>query len=272
MSIVEKMFTSGGFQRLVNRKRISARAGRLASRELSPWLLRRMIKWFIRAEGVNMEEYEQEIEDFKTFNEFFTRRLKEGARSFEAGIASPVDGYISEIEKIQEGQLLQVKGRYYSLNDLVDDHFSFMKGSFATIYLSPADYHRIHAPFEMQIDEVSYIPGDLYSVNDASVHKIDRLFCRNERVVLKGRSDYGAFYFVLVGAIVVGKIKLVFMPFIDEGETAVNVKLRKGEELGMFELGSTIIMALDNELLTQSEWKKGNKIRMGQSLYNEKAD
>lgn len=266
MSIIERIFTSGGFQRFVNRRAISSFAGRISSKEMASWRLKMMIKGFIRLEGVNMDEYEMKIEDYKTFNGFFTRKLKEGMRVFEEGIASPVDGYISEIEKIKDGQILQVKGQYYSLNELVGDHFSFMEGSFATIYLSPADYHRIHAPFDMNITEVSYLPGDLYSVNEASVKRTKGLFCKNERVILKGDCEYGKFYFVLVGAIVVGKIKLAFMQDIEEGETEVKHKLVKGEELGLFELGSTIIMALDNEILSESAFSNSQKIQMGNRL------
>jgi phosphatidylserine decarboxylase len=266
MTLLERLFTSGGFQRLINRKGLSAFLGRFASKELPKWILQPVIKLFIRVEGVNMNEYHKDLDDYKTFNEFFTRKLIPGARVFEDGICSPVDGFVSEIGPIKDGQLLQVKGKYYSLNDLVGDYFAFMNGCFATIYLSPADYHRIHAPFDMQIEEVNYLPGDLYSVNDASVTKIDQLFCKNERVILRGNSSYGKFYFVLVGAIVVGKIKLSFLEDIKPGDTKVDVKLEKGEELGLFELGSTIIMALDTEALNECALKNGDKVRMGTRL------
>lgn len=270
MSLAVRIFTSGGFQRFVNRKRISTLAGRFASREWKPATMRRIIRWFISSQGVNMEEYEQNVEDFKTFNAFFTRTLKPGARAFGEGICSPVDGFVSEIGAIENGSMLQVKGSYYSINQLVGDHFAFTDGSFATIYLSPADYHRIHAPFDMHITEVNYIPGDLFSVNEASVSKIEKLFCRNERVVLKGTSEYGAFYFVLVGAIVVGKIKLSFMEQFTEGENDIELSLKKGEELGMFELGSTVILTLDNDVLLSSPLRGKDQVRMGIPLCSDK--
>ena len=222
------------------------------------------------------------LNDFPTFNHFFTRALKPEARPIcqkTATIACPVDGAVSQIGHIKGTQVFQAKGHDYSLHALLgDDKTSslFHDGHFATIYLSPKDYHRIHAPLQAQLKKMTYIPGKLFSVNTVTTEHVPGLFARNERVVSLFQTEAGPMAVVLVGAIFVSSIETVWAGTITppyskkirhwtyENET---ITLKKGDELGRFNMGSTVIllfprdkMAFDNTI------KAGTNVRMGQCI------
>ena len=195
---------------------ISRGAGKVAECEI-PRFKNALIEWFIKRYGVNMSEAErQNPEDFKHFNDFFTRALKADARSIDDAkdaIVSPVDGVISQLGAIKQGQIFQAKGQSFSLVELlggdIDRAQPFMGGDFATIYLSPKDYHRIHMPITGTLKEMVYIPGKLFSVNPVTAENVSRLFARNERVAAIFDTELGPMAMVLVGAMIVASIETV---------------------------------------------------------------
>ena len=258
------------------------------------WLTRRrmgtmknlFIAWFVRIFKVNMQDaLEPEYTCYPTFNSFFTRALREGARPVVSGkheIACPVDGRVSQSGQIKDGKLFQAKGHYYSLQTLLADSAYtryFEDGEFATLYLSPRDYHRIHMPISGKLREVIHVPGRLFSVNAATVKNVPGLFARNERVVAIFDTELGPMAMVLVGAIFVSSIETVWQGMITpptqndvqvwhypvpEGKEIV---LEKGAEMGRFNMGSTVIVLFaPNQMTWDSQISAGNAVRMGQLL------
>ena len=225
-------------------------------------LTQAFMRWFIKHYNVDMTEAALENpRDYPTFNEFFTRALKPDARPLYAGdgeLAHPVDGKVSQLGKINGQTILQAKGHSYSLTALLGgdsaDATRYENGQFATIYLAPRDYHRIHMPLDATLRKMTYVPGDLFSVNPLTAANVPGLFARNERVVCHFDSDCGPFTLSLIGATIVASIETVWAGTVtpptgtdvhsweypSDGYNAV--KLRKGEEMGRFKLGSTIIL------------------------------
>lgn len=242
--------------------------GRMSSGKMPANVLRRAIKAYIRAYRIDMSQFDIDLKQVKTFNQFFTRPLKPGMRRFEGKIASCSDGFISAFGPVVDNQLFQVKGSNYKLTDLLQEKNSFTSGSFATIYLSPADYHRVHMPFDGTITSIKHIPGKLYSVNKKTVSRISELYCRNERTVLSGTSEFGAFHIILVGAIVVGRIVLSFTTLKPEKgiPLPVNYTLKQGDELGWFELGSTVVLVIEGQQLSNLSYHPHQKIQLGNKL------
>jgi len=242
--------------------------GRLSSGKMPANVLRRAIKSYIRAYHIDMNQFDIDLKKVKTFNQFFTRPLKPGMRRFEGQIAAFSDGFISAFGPIIDQQLFQVKGSNYLLSELLQEENIFISGSFATIYLSPADYHRIHMPFDGTITSIKHIPGKLYSVNKKTVSRISKLYCRNERTVLSGTSAFGAFHLILVGAIVVGRIVLSFTDLKPVKGIAipVNHSLKQGDELGWFELGSTVVLVMESQHLAELAYHPHQKIQLGNKL------
>ncbi|HCK62694.1 MAG TPA: phosphatidylserine decarboxylase, partial [Gammaproteobacteria bacterium] len=194
------------------------------------------------------------------FNDFFTRSLKLNARPIaDSAIICPVDGAVSQVGAINNTQILQAKGRDYSVEQLLGNDprsAEFSDGFFTTIYLSPKDYHRIHMPYDGKLISMDYIPGDLFSVNQQTAQKVDNLFARNERVVCYFETEFGLCAFVLVGAIFVGSMQTVWHGQINPPYKKQvqhfdyqdqNITLKKGEEMGRFNMGSTIIMLSPNQ-------------------------
>ncbi|MCQ8879375.1 archaetidylserine decarboxylase [Pseudoalteromonas shioyasakiensis] len=241
---------------------LSRMVGKLAAARLgglTTWL----IKLFIKQYKIDMSEAQySEPSHYKTFNEFFTRPLKEGVRPLSAQsdiIAHPVDGAISQLGAIVDGQLIQAKGHDYSLQALLggseQDTAPFLGGEFATIYLAPKDYHRIHMPIDGTLSKMIYVPGDLFSVNPLTAQNVPNLFARNERVVAIFDTEIGPLAMVLVGATIVASIETVWAGTVTPpagkdvfswnypatGDNAITLK--KGEEMGRFKLGSTVILA-----------------------------
>jgi len=242
------------------------------------WIKNNFTRWFVKKYQVNLSEAEIEnIEDYTNFNDFFTRALKPNLRPIsESEIISPVDGVVSQAGIIKESQIFQAKGRQYSVSELLADKVlqEFENGSFATIYLSPKDYHRIHMPCDGDLRSMKYIPGNLFSVNQKTVNNIDRVFARNERLVCLFDTDFGEMVFVLVGAIFVGSMETswegqITPPYAKLVKTYDyknrQIKLYKGDELGRFNMGSTVILILPHgspKLNLEVE----QVLEMGQSL------
>lgn len=264
-------------QYLIPQQGLSALAGKIANcRQVG--FKNRLIQWFIKKYGVDMTE--ALVEDptaYGSFNEFFIRRLKPDCRSLAgAQIVSPVDGCISEIGGIAQGQLLQAKGRYYSVQDLLACESPvaerFVQGHFATLYLSPKDYHRVHMPIDGHLQSMTYIPGELFSVQPATVQTVPRLFARNERLVLHFQTALGPMALVMVGAVIVGAMGTRWtgdLPRSNKSQlfTYTDTLLQQGEELGYFKLGSTVILLFGNpELQWEQQAKAGKVIRFGEAL------
>lgn len=242
------------------------------------WIKNTCTRWFVNKYNVNLAEAELEnIEDYINFNDFFTRALKPNLRPIsESKLISPVDGVVSQAGKIQDSQILQAKGRQYSISELLADKASeeLENGSFATIYLSPKDYHRIHMPCDGTLVAMKYFPGDLFSVNQKTVRYVEKVFSRNERLVCLFKTEFGEMAFVLVGAIFVGSMQTSWHGQITPpyGKKIINfnykdkeVRLSKGDELGRFNMGSTVIMLLP-ERSTEINLIEGQELKMGQAI------
>jgi phosphatidylserine decarboxylase len=241
-----------------------------------------LIRWFVKRYQVNMTEAaEPNIGAYASFNDFFTRALKSGARpQAAADYVSPVDGAISQFGPIAGDQIFQAKGHHYSTTALVGGDAAlaaqFQDGAFATLYLSPRDYHRIHMPCDGSLRRMVYVPGDLFSVNPTTARGVPGLFARNERVVCVFESANGPFVLTLVGATIVGSMATVWhgqvnpprSPQICEWTyTEGQVSLKKGEEMGRFLLGSTVVMLFGKGTLAfNPQWAPAGSIRMGEAM------
>lgn len=276
-------------QYFLPKKLLSRGVGKLASAEMgkaTTFLIEKFIKYY----HVDMKDAEiQDITAFKTFNAFFTRALKKGTRpvvSAANALAQPVDGTVSELGEIYKDAVLQAKGHYYSLEALLGgdekDAKDFQSGSYATIYLAPKDYHRVHMPFAGKLEKMVFVPGDLFSVNPLTAQNVDNLFARNERVVCFFRNEkLGRFAVVLVGATIVASIETVFAgvvaPSVGREKTIYdyskdNITLAKGAELGRFLLGSTVVCVFEKGKTTFAKGlKNGVAVKMGSLLGEVKA-
>ncbi|AHE68335.1 archaetidylserine decarboxylase [Legionella oakridgensis] len=250
----------------------------------NPAIKNHLIRRFIRQYKVNMSEALEEIpEHYACFNDFFIRHLKPKCRPISTvDIISPVDGFISEIGKITTGKLLQAKGRYYSVQDLLactsEKSSQFNNGRFATLYLSPRDYHRVHMPIEATLKEMIYVPGKLFSVQPITSRVIPHLFARNERLVVFFDTAAGLMAMVLVGATIVGSIGTSWhgdmirgrqkTHFIYPKEGNDNIVLAKAAEMGYFKLGSTVVLLFADD--QRVEWLEnlhsGDQIHFGEAL------
>ncbi|HUX89211.1 MAG TPA: archaetidylserine decarboxylase [Gallionellaceae bacterium] len=242
----------------------------------------RLIKWFIGRYKVNMAEAANpDIRSYATFNDFFTRALRSDARPLaQADFICPVDGAISQFGRIENEQLFQAKGHSYSATALVGgDHTlaqQFKDGSFATLYLSPKDYHRIHMPCDGRLTRMIYVPGDLFSVNPVTARGVPGLFARNERVVCVFESEHGPFVLTLVGATIVGSMATVWHGVVNpprSREVRVwqydkqQLSLKKGDEMGRFLLGSTVVMLFPKNVLQfNPQWAPAQTVRMGEAM------
>lgn len=250
-----------------------ARAGRLTPR---------LIRWFVGRYGVNMQEAANpDIRSYPSFNEFFTRPLREGVRPLaHADYVCPVDGSISQFGAIERDQLFQAKGHHYSTAALLGGDAvlaaQFQDGSFATLYLSPKDYHRIHMPCDGRLIRMIYVPGALFSVNPATARSVPGLFARNERVVCVFAGAEGPFVVTLVGAAIVGSMATIWHGVVNPPRLGQvrewtydrqQVLLRKGDEMGRFLLGSTVVLLFpEHTLAFNGEWAPERSIRMGEPM------
>lgn len=268
------------FQRLLPKKHLTEFLGKLANIK-GGRLTTSFIRYFIKRYGVNMQEAVQEDPAFyETFNAFFSREIKKELRPFaDSDLISPVDGAISQLGKINIDQIFQAKGKSFTTTALLGGDSilaeQFHHGRFATLYLSPKDYHRIHMPCGGKLKKMIYVPGDLYSVNPLTARSIDRLFARNERVVCVFEGDAGLFAMVLVGATVVGSIKTRWHGVVNSPRPIGlhtwqyngDYYLEKGDEMGQFLLGSTVVLVYpDVGYEFEPDWQPGRPITMGEAM------
>ena len=245
----------------------------------------RLIRWFVGKYGVAMDEAENsDIGSYKSFNDFFTRPLRAGLRPLaDADFVSPVDGAISQFGAIDDHHMLQAKGHRFSITELVGGDGAlaahFRHGSFANLYLSPRDYHRLHMPCDGLLTRMIYIPGTLFSVNPTTARGVPNLFARNERVVCVFESvDHGPFAMVLVGATIVGSMATVWHGVVNPRRTDKvsewtyadqAIMLRQGQEMGRFLLGSTIVMLFrQGTIAFNPDWVPERPVRLGESMGN----
>lgn len=271
-------------QYIIPKQALTSFAGWVAGKErggVTTWIIRR----FVDKYGVDMgEALDSDIASYASFNDFFTRALKPGARPIaQADLVSPVDGAISQFGAIEGDQIFQAKGHSYTTTALIGGDpalaASYAHGSFATLYLSPRDYHRIHMPCDGRLTRMIYVPGDLFSVNPTTARGVPGLFARNERVVCVFDSARGPFVLVLVGATIVGSMATVWHGVVNPprgGEVREwryedgTIVLRQGEEMGRFLLGSTVVMLFPAPRLQfQPTWEPGRAIRLGEVMAND---
>ena len=267
-------------QHLVPQHFLSRCVGKLAECRVTP-LKNGLINQFIKAYKVDMSQAQRQTADeFENFNDFFTRELKEGQRPIcdDSQIASPADGAISEIGGIHYDQIVQAKHKYYTVSSLLasaTDAQLFTGGQFATVYLSPKDYHRVHMPVAGKLLKTRYIPGDLYSVNQTTADNVDNVFARNERLVCLFETEQGPVAVVLVGAMIVAGISTVWQkdypakPFtvVEELFGEDGAVLQQGDELGRFYLGSTAIVLMPEGMGSWDEnLSNGCSVVMGEAI------
>ena len=280
---------TGGARRAIERLAASAvsspvlsrATGRLADLRLPSPVLRPLLRLYVRAFGVDLAEAAEPLESFPTFNAFFTRRLREGTRPVDAGpgvVVSPSDSRLSAIGPVPpDGRLEQVKGSTYPVEALLgsaEDAAAFRQGTQATLYLSPAMYHRVHSPVDGRIRAWRHVPGRLFPVNAAGARSVPGLFTRNERVAVFIDTDaHGPVAVVLVGAANVGRMTLAFADLVtNRGRAAGHVvpshpvAVRRGDELGAFNLGSTVVLLLADPALSPVP-RAGELVRVGQPLW-----
>jgi phosphatidylserine decarboxylase len=255
------------------------------------WFKSRLINWFAKQYQVDMSEAAAaQLDSYEHFNAFFTRALKDGARPLDTSpeaVLCPADGAVSQLGKIEHGRIFQAKGHSYSVLELLGGDSAraaeFMGGEFATIYLSPKDYHRVHMPLTGTLREMVYVPGRLFSVNQTTAENVPELFARNERAVCIFDTERGPMAVVLVGAMIVASIETVWAGLVTppkrelktsryDAAARAPIELAKGAELGRFKLGSTAIVLFGPE---QVQWAAdlgaSSPVRMGQRLGGHKA-
>ena len=268
-------------QYLMPKQLLTVLAGKFASARLGG-LTTSAIRRFVGRYGVNMQEAANpDITSYASFNEFFTRPLRDGARPLaKAKFISPVDGAISQFGNIERDNIFQAKGHRYSTTALVGGDAElaaqFNDGSFATLYLSPKDYHRIHMPCAGRLRRMIHVPGDLFSVNPTTARGVPGLFARNERLVCVFDSEYGEFVLTLVGATIVGSMATVWHGVVNPPRPGSvrewryddqQITLQQGEEMGRFLLGSTVVMLFPkNTLSFNPAWQATQTIRMGEAM------
>lgn len=263
---------------------VSRLAGQLADNERTPALRNRVIHWFIGRYGVDMSEaVESDPAAYPSFNAFFTRALKPGLRPIAEGektLVSPVDGAISQLGQVSGDRVFQAKGQSFSLTELLGGDSqraaAFAEGEFSTIYLAPKDYHRIHMPMAGVLREMVYVPGKLFSVNPVTAENVPNLFARNERVACLFDTDVGPMAIVLVGAMIVGSVETTWGGVVAPGTGQVTttryegeqaLEFAKGQEMGRFRLGSTVILVMPKGQVTWNENQvAGKTVRLGEAF------
>jgi len=256
---------------------LSRVVGCLAESRLT-WLKNPLIRLFIKVFKVDMNEAcEPDPTAYATFNDFFTRQLKPDARPLGEGVLCPADGKLSQFGPIEADRLLQAKGHRFSVVDLLGGDAEaarrYSGGSYANIYLSPRDYHRVHMPLAGTLTEMVYVPGRLFSVNAATTDHVPNLFARNERLVCHFDTEQGPMAVVLVGAMIVAAIETVWAGQVTPLSGQVQrirfdqpIHLERGAEMGRFKLGSTVVLAFADQVDFAAPLAPGSKVQMGQSL------
>lgn len=276
-------------QYLAPQHTLSRAAGLLADCSV-PAIKDPFIRWFIKRHGVDMREaLEPRPEAYPTFNAFFTRALKDDARPIDPApdsFVAPVDGTLSQFGEIDDDRIFQAKGHDFSLETLLggrkDMAAPFKGGQFATIYLAPADYHRIHMPIAGTVREMVFVPGQLFSVNPVTAQNVPGLFARNERLVVWFDTDWGPMVLVLVGAMIVASIETVWSGVVAPRSKATTTTtygdidpptLVKGAEMGRFRLGSTVVALLPKDTVKwRNGFEAGMRMEMGKTIGTRRAD
>lgn len=247
------------------------------------WVKNTFINWFVKQYHVDMSTaVVSDPLQYESFNAFFTRQLKPECRPIDQqlnSIVSPADGMISQFGEITQGSLIQAKGMNFALEKLLGgdkQHAShYHDGKFMTIYLSPKDYHRVHMPISGVLEEMVYVPGRIFSVNQFSTEHIPNLFARNERVVCRFSTEYGMMTMILVGAMIVASIKTSWAGIVAPYTTKTvkkwdypekNIILKKGEEMGCFQLGSTVILLLESQAIWHENLAMNAVVKLGQTI------
>jgi phosphatidylserine decarboxylase len=271
-------------QYLLPKQHLTTFAGRIADAQRGP-MTARLIRWFVGKYGVDMNEaIDADIRSYTSFNDFFTRSLKSGVRPLAAAdFVCPVDGAISQFGAIDDYHILQAKGHRFTTTELVGGDSAiaaqFRHGSFANLYLSPKDYHRLHMPCDGKLTRMIYVPGTLFSVNPTTARGVPNLFARNERVVCVFSSpEHGPFVMVLVGATIVGSMATVWHGVVNPKRTnkvsewnygEAGVELKKGVEMGRFLLGSTIILLFRRDTIAfNPDWAPERPVRLREMMGN----
>lgn len=273
-------------QYLLPQQLLSRIAGSIANCRIS-LVKNTFIRWFAARYQVDMTEAAQpDATAYDSFNSFFTRALRHDARPIDADpalLACPADGAVSQLGAIEDGRIFQAKGRSYTVQALLGGNAAlaeeFAGGSFATVYLSPRDYHRVHMPMSGNLRSMIYVPGKLFSVNTMTSEHVDALFARNERVVCVFDTDAGPMALVLVGAMIVAGVETVWAGHVcpdknglvstDYRTNAETISLHKGEEMGRFKLGSTVVAVFGAGMVQfNAELAAGSPVRMGQVMGN----
>lgn len=269
-------------QHLLPKRQLTAFAGRVA-RARAGAVTGRLIRWFVARYGVDMSEAaEPDLASYASFNDFFARPLREGARPIaDADFVCPVDGAISQFGAIDDHHIVQAKGHRFTTTELVGGDGAlaarFRHGSFANLYLSPRDYHRLHMPCDGTLTRMIYVPGSLFSVNPTTARGVPNLFARNERVVCVFDSpEHGPFVMVLVGATIVGSMTTVWHGVVNPKRTGrvaewdyagQTITLRKGAEMGRFLLGSTVVMLFPADTIVFNDsWRPEGAVRLGEPM------
>jgi phosphatidylserine decarboxylase len=267
--------------RCLPRGLLSRAAGRFVQLRWPAPLVRAQIRGFARVFGVDLSEVRDPLASFASLQTFFTRALRDGARPLDpdpAALLSPCDGTWGTSGAIREGLLLQVKGQSYSLAALLaseSDAKRYEGGAYATLYLSPRDYHRFHAPADVAIERALYIPGTLWPVNRAGLECVPGLFARNERICTHARAASGALCLVAVGATLVGKVRLAFDAGLEtqsgrrisqRSYAGAEPRLARGAEWGRFEFGSTLVLLLAPGSGTLEPAEPGTPVRLGRRI------
>ena len=271
-------------QYLLPKRGLTQFAGRVA-RAHGGRATTRLIRWFVGKYGVDMSEAENpDIASYASFNDFFGRPLKPGVRPLaDADFISPVDGAISQFGAIDDHHIMQAKGHRFTTTQLLAGDAAladrFRHGSFANLYLSPKDYHRLHMPCAGRLRRMIYVPGALFSVNPTTARGVPGLFARNERVVCVFDSEtHGRFVMVLVGATIVGSMATTWHGVVNPRRTGViaeweyadrPIALEQGEEMGRFLLGSTVIMLFEKDVIDfNADWRPEGPVRLGEAMGN----
>lgn len=269
-------------QHLLPKQALTRFAGRIA-RAQGGSTTTGLIRWFVKRYGVAMDEAENpDIASYKSFNDFFSRPLKAGARPLaDADFICPIDGAISQFGAIDDHRIVQAKGHRFTTTELLGGDAelagAFRHGSFANLYLAPRDYHRIHMPCDGRLTRMIHVPGDLFSVNPVTARGVANLFARNERVVCMFESPrYGPFAMVLVGATIVGSMATVWhgvvnptrgMAIVEWTYPDREILLEKGDEMGRFLLGSTVVMLFRPDTIAfDHDWAPERAVRLGEKM------
>jgi len=245
--------------------------GKITKLESPSLLIQEAIRIYASHYEIDMKNFEGDLDDYDSLCAFFTRKLDPSARPLkndENSFLSPCDGVVSVLENIHADVATQVKGKNYLVSDLVKKELPFEKGFWlATIYLSPRDYHRFHVPVDSTVAAHIHTGWRLFPVNSLGLNNIDRLFIRNERVVVKFKAENFTYFYTAVGATFVGSIKMNFTENFSDEWVKNDVKYSQNDELGMFEMGSTIVLLVPEEAVEKPMLSQGEKIRAGEPLF-----